>query len=451
MGGDQRPRLRSVRARTAAVASLVVGIALVIASAGLVLGLRMSMTNDLRTTADLRADDVADVLSTAEQPGDIAVDDEEEMFVQVLDSDGRVVQASPNLGDEAAVATLEPGQSARVRGLEFEDDEFLVVARRADTPDGPLTVLVGRNTEVIGKTIGTAIRLLMLGVPVLLLITAIATWRLTGRALAPVEAVRREVEEITAAELSRRISVPPTGDEVARLAGTMNDMLTRLDDAHTRQQRFVSDASHELRSPLATIRQHAEVARARPDETATADLAEVVLAEDLRLQRLVEDLLWLARGDENVLLTRRRAVNVDDLVLEELTRLRSDSGLTVDSSRLSGGRVSGDPTLLRLLLRNLIENAARHARTTVAIGLTEDADTMVLTVDDDGTGVPPADRGRIFERFVRLDDARSRDAGGAGLGLAIATEIAAAHDGTLTVGDSPLGGARFEVLLPVSD
>jgi signal transduction histidine kinase len=263
-----------------------------------------------------------------------------------------------------------------------------------------------------------------------------------------VEAIRAEVDAISAAALHRRVPDPPADDEIGRLARTMNRMLERLERAQARQRRLVSDASHELRSPVAAIRQHAEVALAHPDRTTTAELAATVLAEDLRLQRLAEDLLLLTRADEHTLALRRRPVDLDDLVFDEARRLRDTTGLRVDTTAVSAGRVDGDAAGLRRVLRNLGDNAARHAAGRLAFSVAERDGLVLLGIDDDGPGIPEADRERVFERFVRLDDARGRDDGGSGLGLAIVAELARAHGGTVAVASSPLGGARVEVTLP---
>ena len=230
----------------------------------------------------------------------------------------------------------------------------------------------------------------------------------------------------------------------------MNRMLARLEDARNSQRRFVSDASHELRSPITTIRQHAEVTLAHPDRTSARELAEVVLAEQQRMQRLVEDLLLLARADEEVPL-RRAPVDLDDLAFEEGHRLRSTTSAQVDTSAVAAARVYGDADALRRVLRNLGENAARHAASRVAIALTAREHRVVLTVDDDGPGIPGPERGRVLQRFVRLDEARSRDEGGSGLGLPIVDEVVRAHGGSVQIMESPLGGARVEVSLPTDD
>ena len=294
--------------------------------------------------------------------------------------------------------------------------------------------------------------LLLIGLPILLVVAALTIWLMVGRALAPVEAMRREVDAISAADLDRRVPSPHGNDEIARLATTMNDMLDRLERGQARQRRFVADASHELRSPVASIRQHAEVALAHPDRTTVGALAETVLAENLRVQRLVDDLLLLARADEHTLQLQQRPVDLDDLVFEEARRLREATSLRVDTARRLGRagqrrprRRSGGS------LRNLGDNAVRHASSQVAFTLGEQDGAVVLDVDDDGPGIPPDERQRVFERFVRLDDARARDAGGSGLGLAIVAEVVGAHRGTISIGSSGLGGARFEVRLPAID
>ena len=228
----------------------------------------------------------------------------------------------------------------------------------------------------------------------------------------------------------------------------MNRMLERLESARNSQRRFVSDASHELRSPITTIRQHAEVALAHPERVTAPELAEVVLAEQQRMQRLVEDLLLLARVDEHVPLTRA-AVDLDDLAFEEGHRLRSATSKRVDTSGVNAVRVQGDADALRRMLRNVGENAVRHASSRVDVTLVERGEEVVLTIDDDGPGIPATERARVLQRFVRLDDARSRDEGGSGLGFSIVDEVVRAHGGSMSIEQSPLGGARIVITLPV--
>jgi signal transduction histidine kinase len=231
----------------------------------------------------------------------------------------------------------------------------------------------------------------------------------------------------------------------------MNRMLGRLEEGQARQRRFIADASHELRSPVASIRQHAEVAISHPELTSVGELSETVYAENRRVERLVDDLLLLARADEHTLQLRRRPVDLDDLVFDEARRLRDATDLRIETTAVSAGRVSGDAASLRRVLRNLGDNAARHARAHVAFALGEHDGAVQLDVDDDGPGIPADDRQRVFERFVRLDDARARDRGGSGLGLAIVAEVVSAHGGAITISDSGLGGARVQVRFPRPD
>jgi signal transduction histidine kinase len=268
-----------------------------------------------------------------------------------------------------------------------------------------------------------------------------------SRALAPVERIRREVELITGDRLDRRVPEPPSRDEVHRLARTMNLMLGRLESSRERQQQFVADASHELRSPLAGIRQTAEVVRAHPGALPEGELAEAVLEESARMQRLVDQLLLLTRADEGVVARADQDVDLDDLALAEARRVVR-SGLDVDTTGVGAGRVRGDVTALGQVVRNLVDNAARHASSVVSVGVRETGQLVELAVEDDGPGVPDDQRDRVFERFVRLDEARARDAGGSGLGLAIVREIVAAAGGDVGVSSSALGGARFVVRLP---
>ena len=281
----------------------------------------------------------------------------------------------------------------------------------------------------------------------LLLVVGTTTWFVVTRALAPVERIRREVLEIGEDRLDRRVPVPESSDEIHLLATTMNEMLERLQGSRQRQRRFVSDSSHELRSPLASLRQSAEVAQTHPDALPDGELADVVLAETLRMQRLVDQMLLLTRSDEGAAAEVRREVDVDDLVRTEAARVRRE-GLTVDTSGVATGRVLGDELALGQVVRNLLDNAARHATARIAVSVVQDEARVVLIVDDDGAGVPPAERERVFERFVRLDEARARDDGGSGLGLAIVREITRAHGGEASLAESAWGGARFTVTLP---
>ncbi|WP_182065930.1 sensor histidine kinase [Curtobacterium sp. ME12] len=444
-----RPRRpRSVRARTTLGAGVVVLAALVIGAVAFVLVLRLVLLDGVRTSAEAGLEQVS---SRVEADGAAAVTGYEDVLVQVI-GDGGAVLAHGEDADGAALPTADESRWTH------DGERWLLVADDVDLPGGgEATLVYGATLDQADTAVRTAVALLAVGVPVLVLLLVAVTWAVTGRSLRPVERMRTEVETIRAARPDARVEVPDTGDEVARLASTMNAMLDRLERSAESQRRFVSDASHELRSPIASIRQHAEVAVAHPERTEVADLADVVRSEAVRLQDLVTGLLELSRLDEGGIRTRR-SVDLDDLALDAVARARARSragdapaqdgdaaAVRVDGSAISAARVLGDERVLAGVVRNLVDNAVRHASTRVAVSLTEHDGSAVLTVDDDGTGVPEDERERVFERFVRLDEARSRDAGGAGLGLAIVRDAVRAHGGDTTVVTSPLGGARFVV------
>jgi signal transduction histidine kinase len=439
-------RLATIRAITTAVATIIVAVALTVGAIGLIAAARSTMVNEVTESAQKQAAEVVGQLESGRPPV-LEVAGSDEQLVQVTTPAGAVVASSPNIGGEPAVARLAPGQSARVI-TPLDNDPFVAVAESAQTADGQRIVVVARALVDVLDTTTVLTRLLIIGVPVMVAVVGLTTWFAVGRALAPVEAIRREVDEISAAQLHRRVPQPKADDEIGRLAATMNRMLERLESARNSQRRFVSDASHELRSPITTIRQHAEVALAHPDWTTASELSVVVLAEQQRMQRLVEDLLLLARADEHVPLARE-AVDLDDLAFEEGHRLRSATSKQVDTSRVSAARVQGDPDALGRMFRNIGENALRHASGRVDLMLVERDGEVVLTVDDDGPGIPESERARVLQRFVRLDEARSRDEGGSGLGLSIVDEVVRAHGGSVSIKQSPLGGARIQITLPV--
>ncbi|MFF3143895.1 ATP-binding protein, partial [Streptomyces sp. NPDC057927] len=352
-------------------------------------------------------------------------------FIQVVDSGGRVVAASQNLVGRPAVADLRPHEGrlrATWSGEPFgEGHRQRIVAVTAQTPGGAVTVYAGtslRDADAADEITKVA---LGIGTPLLLATVALVTWWVTGRALRPVEAIRSEVAEITGRALHRRVPVPTAQDEVARLARTMNATLDRLEDAVVRQRRFIADASHELRSPITVLRTQLEVALAHPDPALWPDLVRDALEDTVRLQDLASDLLLLARLDA------AEPVSRIPLDMAELCRTtvaaRHGDRLPIATRLQPGLTVEGNRGWLVRLLTNLLDNAQRHAdrRIELVLHTDQDARLAVLEVTDDGPGIPDADRERIFERFTRLDDARSRDLGGAGLGLAIARDIAHQH------------------------
>jgi signal transduction histidine kinase len=431
---DGRLGRASVRVRTTAAAVLVVAVALLVGAFLLVALVRESLRGGLETSAEQRAASLAAQVTAAglpePGPADEDEDDLDDLIWQVRDGRGTVVRSSQPL-----TRPLPAEESDEVR-LPGADHAYTV----ATAASGDYRVAVAVSLEDVDNSISALVTPLAVGLPLLLGLVGATTWVIVSRALAPVERIRREVEEITGDRLDRRVPEPASRDEIRRMARTMNRMLARLETSRGRQQQFVADASHELRSPLASIRQAAEVAHAHPG---AVDLTDVVLEESARMQRLVEQMLLLVRADDGTALSAHHDVDLDDLALTEARRT-ARSGVSVSTAGVGGGRVRGDANALGQVVRNLMDNAARHAKTSVTVAVRDVGDAVELTVEDDGAGVPEDQRERIFERFVRLDEARARDAGGSGLGLAIVREIVTAHGGTVTVSD----GSRFVVRLP---
>ncbi|WP_377322879.1 sensor histidine kinase [Pimelobacter simplex] len=441
----------AVRTRTTLGAVLVVALALLAGAAALVLVVRGSLHDAAETTAEHRADDLAaqvaasgpPAASVAEQGDDDAddPDDPDDVVWQVLDPSGAVVSASQPLAGPL------PAGDDDVVDLPGADHPYVVVNEEAEHGGTTYVVVAAVSLEDVDETTAALLTPLLVGLPVLLLVVGATTWLVVSRALGPVERIRREVEQITGTRLDRRVPEPSSRDEIGRLARTMNGMLGRLQDAARRQEEFVADASHELRSPLASLRQVAEVAQAHPGALDEGELATTVHEETVRMQALVDQLLVLTRAGAGREGAVRVDVDVDDLVLAEARRA-ARAGVAADTTAVGPGRVQGDPVALGQVVRNLVDNALRHAASRIALGVAEDGRHVVVTVDDDGPGIPAADRERVFERFVRLDDARARDAGGSGLGLAIVRALVVAHGGVVTAEDAPLGGARLVVRLP---
>lgn len=425
------------------VAASVVALALALGAFGFWFTLSTALHAQVDAAAAQDAAAFAEQVDTA-GPESLPDIDDERFWQVIARESGTVVAESDAAEDLGALADREGGAPALIR-LDPEDAPFAVAVERVG---GDWIVVAGRSTEDVESTLGTVGTLLAVSVPLVVLIVALTTWFAVGRSLAPVERMRRQVDVMSASDLSARVEEPETRDEIGRLAHTMNGMLARLEESQAAQRRFVSDASHELKSPLASLRQYAEVAQAHPDRISAEELSDAVLDEGARLERLVQGMLVLTRADEGGLALSMTDIDLDDLLLAEATRLRALGAVSVEVAGVHPARVRGDIGLLRQVTRNLADNAARHARAHVVFGATQTASGALLTIEDDGAGIAEAERDRVFERFVRLDEARARDAGGSGLGLAIVREIVRAHGGDVRVDAGPSGGARFVVTLP---
>ncbi|MET9581260.1 sensor histidine kinase [Streptomyces massasporeus] len=462
----------SVRARATLGATLVVAVALVAAGAAVLLSLRSNLIGEAGTQAERSARAVASELAAGTPYDKLSGLDGDDGPVQVLDEHGRLVAASEDLekisgtdsgqvkprpavkptgdDDDDSDDAGEPLEAGEISGesvfsngsatIDGDAEDYRFAAVEVETHDrGHLKVYAGSPLAAEHGAVRTALTVMLIGFPLLLGVVAAVTWLVTRRALRPVEGIRREMAAITQSEdLARRVPEPDTHDEIARLASTTNETLAALETSVERQRRFVADASHELRSPIASLRTQLEVAAAHPE---LLDLDGAV-EDTVRLQRLAADLLLLARLDAG---ERPNDARVD---LAGLAREAAEgrTGVTVDAEPVE---VAGSRGQLGRVLANLLDNAQRHARSAVTVHVRREGDRAVVGVADDGDGVPEDDRERIFERFVRLDAARSRDDGGAGLGLAIARDVAVRHGGTLTAGRGPAGGALFELRLPL--
>ncbi|MER6151282.1 sensor histidine kinase [Streptomyces hirsutus] len=502
----------SVRSRATLGATLVVAVALFVTGAAVLQALRSNLTAEAGTQAEGTARAVASELAARTPYDQLSGLGSKSGPVQVVDEDGNLVAASEDLqrisgtvtdrveprpSSPSPSASASPSQSAPAREDDEDeddedededdedDDEDTETPRSQSTPEdeesepslapgetgrqttfssgaatmdddtadyrfaavdvqthdrGLLTVSAGAPLAAEHSAVRTALTVMLIGFPLLAALVAGMTWVVTGRALRPVAGIREEMAAITASEdLKRRVPEPGTHDEIARLARTTNETLAALETSVERQRRFVADASHELRSPIASLRTQLEVAAAHPE---LLDLDGAV-EDTVRLQHLAADLLLLARLDAGERPVDAR-VDLAALAREEAA---GRTGVTVDAE---SAEVAGSRGQLARVLGNLLDNGRRHARETVSVSVRREGDRAVLAVADDGDGVAEADRERIFERFVRLDAARSRDDGGAGLGLAIARDVAVRHGGTLTAGAAPSGGALFELRLPLA-
>jgi heavy metal sensor kinase len=308
--------------------------------------------------------------------------------------------------------------------------EPLAPVDRAQTQVARTFLLAGGGTLVLALLLGYAV---------------------AARTTRPLRRMARVAARVDGGDLSPRMQQPGSSDEIRLLADSFDTMLDRLEDAFARQRAFASDASHELRTPLTVIRGQVEVLARMPDPSAddVRRVERLVRTEMVRMERLVEDLLVLARADESEFL-RKRVIDLPAFCQEMLDGLRATADRRFELDDVPAGKIDADPDRLAQALRNLIRNAIDHTAPGGLVRLTASSagNRITLAVEDDGPGIPPGQRERVFDRFHRTDSARTRARGGTGLGLAIVRAVAEAHGGRVAAGESPEGGARVEIELP---
>jgi len=450
-----------VRARTTMIATAVVGLVLAGSGVLLVVATRSALFQSLQTTVTARAVDLVSQVDGGTTP--LPVPLIRGISVQIV-SDGTVISSTEDIEGQRPfvdlVATPGAMSTIQVSSLDAGENEgeaqsgngnegpFLVAVGGVSIEGRQATVLAAASLGTVENAIRTLIPLLALGIPAITLLVGLTIWRLTRRAFQPVEAMARQAEAISYRDLHLRVPEPEPDDEIRRLAVVLNRMLERLETSVSRQRRFTADAGHELKSPVATLLTMAEVAEANPQNFDVAELAADVAGQSRRLAALVDDLLVLARTDEHRLELNRELFDLAEVVRVEISQ-GGPVSVSIDTNRLEPVQVFWDRRRIGQVVRNLLDNATRHATATVRIETHVTGSEATILVADDGPGIPSSDREKIFERFVRLDEARSREVGGTGLGLSVVRSIVEAHGGRVTVSDDPdLGGALITVVLP---
>jgi heavy metal sensor kinase len=444
----------SLRARVTLVSAAL--LALILAATGVFLYVRLQA--DLLATVDESLSDWATTLERGiERSGELAVDGgpagADEALAQLLDAEGtQAIEGKPRLLTGREVAGLD--------GPTFFDRELTVwgdpePSRILATPAGDgLVLVVAVPVDDQRDALSRLAALLWIGGPLALALTVGVTWLLVGATLRPVDAMRSEADAISASELGRRLPVPDTRDEVARLGETLNEMLGRLERAHERERRFVDDASHELRTPLSNLKAELDLALRRSRTAEELERALRSASEETdRLARLADDLLVLARADRGRLPVRREPVEIARLVagsVEAFAAAATDRGVEIEVLVSDALTAEVDELRMRQALGNLLENALRHTpsggRVTIEAGRRDGA--LRIEVRDTGEGFPSGSLPGVFEAFARPDPSRTRSEGGAGLGLAIVRAVAEAHGGTVEAENASSGGAAVVLTIP---
>jgi signal transduction histidine kinase len=436
-----------IRVRITGIAMSLVVVVLVATGVALMASQRRILTDNLDDVLRTQSRIIEQAYTAGQLNSAIAIQGDEDAIAQVVGSDGHVLAGTKNFAGQPALGIPGPsGTTFRTISLPIGKTKFRLMSRSVND----VVIHTGTPIDDVDESVAALRTGLLAAIPAVALLIGVCVWWLVGRTLRPVELIRSQVAGINDVRVNQRVSEPETNDEIARLARTMNAMLDRVEGASRREQRFVADASHELRIPLTRIRSELEVDLAHPGTADPLATHRSVLEEVDALQRLVEDLLHLARSDNHTNPLERSPVDIDDLALAEAERLRSDANVVVDTSHVSAAQAIGDRDQLARAVRNLCDNAARHARNLITLTTGEHDGMVEFSVSDDGRGIPEHERSRVFERFARLDQARENGSGGTGLGLAITRDIVERHGGSIAVEEADGGGARFVVSLPRS-
>ncbi len=444
----------SLRARATLLGTVGVALLLLVGSLVLVSTLESRLTDASDRVSRSRVDDLLTLIRDGTLSETLRnVDDNG--VAQVVSSDGEVLSASSNITGDPPLTDLAPGLEPssvpRTATFQAPDDAETETYRfwyaTGSGPEGTATVLVGDSLESVSEASAALRTSLVLGVPLVLLLLGTVIWLLLGHAIGRLDRIRLDVDRISAHDVHVRVSGDGVDDEVGRLAATMNAMLERLRTAAQRQRDFVADVSHDLQSPLTALRASLEIPPAGPESPAAARTRVDALVATSDMERLVADLLVVASLDAGTT-SAPRLIDLDGLVLEEVVRAGSHEDVTVDSAEVSAAPAYVNPDDVRRVVRNLLDNAMAHARTRVTLRVLEGDNTAELLVSDDGPGVPAEHRERVFDRFYRVDTARSRH-GGTGLGLSIARGLTERNHGRLALVDSP-EGAVMRLVLPAS-
>ena len=457
MAGLRRLMPRSLRARLTVLAALIAAAVFSVTSSAVLALIPNNLQEVLEARNELAARRVAGQARAGELSGILPEPVRESgapREIQVVDDGGRVVAATAKMHGKRPLAAFRPSRDETIMSREIElrtpahadhSRAHLVSALRVPSPYGHVTVYAAVDLTEVNRARTWLNVLIFAGAPFVVLVVAWITWITVGLTLRPVERIRAQLEEISGRDLSRRVPVSPSGDEVARLAVTTNATLDRLERSAEAQRRFVADASHELRSPITSLRLELEADCADPEGADWPVSGRRALEATERLSEIVDELLMLARLDAGAT-AERRVVDLRRLCSEQLRRLET-ARVPVHADLAAAAPVLGSPVQLDRLLTNLLDNAVRHARERVELRVAVEGDQVVVTVADDGAGIAPEDRERVFERFTRLREGRRLDKGGSGLGLPLSREIATSHGGTLTVEDPPPDGPQGAYLV----